>query len=182
MDSSNLVALASVIVTGLGAPMFALATVRWQTQQTSREVLAADRQRVLDEAASALARFMRANGRFLASWRHGAESDSELEALLEARSSAQDSFLSAYAGIGMRFGTRSGAYEACRKVNDTIIHFNSLIFPFFKRQRPLGDDSQFDRAFEDLEQARMDFLEAGFRVINSRFNKGPHTIPASTGV
>jgi hypothetical protein len=179
VESSDVVALVSVIVTGLGSPMVALATVRWQARQSSREASGADRRRVLDDAGSALARFMRANGRFVASWRHGAGDDAELQALLEVRSQAQDNFLSAYAGIGMRFGTASEVYRSCRHVNDSITDFNSLVQPFFKHQAPSGEDKDFDRAFESLERARADFLEAGFRVLAARTVKERRAVEGS---
>ncbi len=86
---SDTVAIVSVVVTGVGAPMVAAVTTRWQLRHAVLTEWEREIREILDDAAAKLAQLQRASGHCIALWRRGkTDNDDEVKDQLRSRNEA----------------------------------------------------------------------------------------------
>jgi hypothetical protein len=178
MKSSDVVAIISVLVAGVIAPVITMMSVRWQVSHASRRDIESERRVVLDEAIVEISRFMRATSQARAIWRHGHFDDSEeAQEQLRVRTGARQGAIAAYGRICLRFGPSSKvatSYAGMDKFMDAL----DMSFRSFRMREPLTADRENDmhRDYEGLVVARDAFLEAAHEIqlSNIHWPSGPH--------
>jgi hypothetical protein len=161
VDSSNVVAIVSVVVTGVVSPLLALLTVRWQASQKAVADSNSDRRAALEQLASELVRFMRINGTFVAMCRKRAEDAVALQECANMRNVAQDGLLAAYGRVSVRFGSESEVMQAYLLIDAAVRHFNRIAYePYLRREVPSASDGEFDEAFAEITAAKFALMDA----------------------
>ena len=109
MKSSDVVAVISVLVAGVVAPVIAMLSVRWQVSHATRSSIESEHRAVLDEAIVEISRFMRATSQTRAIWRHGHFDDNvEAQEQLRARTLARQGSIAAYGRICLNSAPTQG--------------------------------------------------------------------------
>ncbi|MER5596821.1 hypothetical protein [Streptomyces sp. NPDC002265] len=110
----DIVALASVITTGIVSPLILTISTRMQVDRTARDDHFRDRRQVLDDAAQHIGQHIRASGHCLSQWSRGvSDTTPETQENFKARSTADENLKSAYAKLCIRYGPDSEVARTC---------------------------------------------------------------------
>jgi hypothetical protein len=169
MDS-NLVAIVSVVMSGLVSPVIAAIAARSQVVYRERATLSSETRKVLDEAINALARTSRANGHCIALWRRGVpDNTDEAREQLAGRRRAGEDVLASHGRLCIRFGPESDVTTTYWKINKCIDELDE----FFQGYRqggtfPAEGQATGELLMRDLAAAADGFLAAARTDLSRR--------------
>ena len=147
----DVVALASVITTGICSPLIGASIVGIQAKLKRREYATADARRLLDTTAEYLAKMSHMTGHVVVLWQRGISPESE-EPMedLRRRREAQEGIVASREKLAVRFGASN---KIVSKLDDVIVamdRLNSLL----SRYR---DNAEFEPLSREIYSARDDF-------------------------
>lgn len=169
MDS-NLVAIVSVVMSGLVSPIIAAIAARGQIVYSARAALSSETREVLDEAINALARTRRANGHCISLWRRGVpDNTDEAREQLAARRRAGEDLLASHGRLCIRFGPESEVTTTYWKTNECINNLDEF-FQGYRQSIPFPVEGQAtgDLLMHDLSEATDSFLAAARTGLGQR--------------
>jgi hypothetical protein len=162
---ADVVAIVSVIVTGVVAPAIAVIATRMQVNLTGRVTLTKEYRDVLDEGADKLAKLARASGHVITLWSNGVRDDAnEVRRELQARNQAGELMLTSYSRICIRFGENS---EVAQTYARAIAQIDRYL-------EPLGDyrrGGEYDRWNATLAE-----IGSAVRVATTEYTKAAHSV------
>ena len=164
MSGSDVVAALSVIAAGIVAPILAMVTARWQVARHGSDQDLAERRRLLDEAATELARLLRSVAQRQATWRDG-RFDDEPEDLIRVRLAAQEGVFTLHSRVVIGFGLQSEVARTYAEVQPLVENVN-LVFRVLRRREPLSPEHEerLAAAYKSLRVARDRFLDAAHQA------------------
>ena len=164
MNSSNVVAGLSVVVTGVVSPLIAALITRWQLLRTTRSTAETESRNVLDLAVQELARFTLADGHCLALWRRGVPNDAvQATERLKARTVASEGIWTAYGRLCIRFGPDSEVAQAYHAMIGQVRQADHFLQGYLESEQfgDRGQEAQF--LHEELVSVRDRFFAAAHR-------------------
>jgi hypothetical protein len=172
---SDTVAIVSVVVTGVGAPMIAAVTTRWQLRHAAFTERERERRDILDDATAKLAQLQRASGHCTALWRRGkTDDDDEVKDQLRSRNEAGERMLTAQGRICIRFGPDSAVAVAYGKAVDCLSRFIKVLDAFRRGEDYSAWKDRIDSIVSDVQPCIMNFL----RVASEALQVDPHPPPS----
>jgi hypothetical protein len=168
MISGGLVALASVLVTGIAAPLITFLATRYQLLYSNSATVRRDALEVLDLAAEELARAMRANGHCLGLWRRGVPDTSpEAREFMSLRSVQTERVTVMHSRLCIRFGVESPAASTYERADYCISELTKL-FDAYRRNQPYSDvEKEAKSLSQELGGIRTSYLAAACAISGS---------------
>ncbi len=171
---SDTVAIVSVVVTGVGAPMVAAVTTRWQLRHAVLTEWEREIREILDDAAAKLAQLQRASGHCIALWRRGkTDNDDEVKDQLRSRNEAGERMLTAYGRICIRYGPDSAVAVSYGKAVDCLSRFIEVLDAFRRGEDHSAWKDRVESIVADAQSCITNFL----RVANEALEADPHSSP-----
>jgi hypothetical protein len=160
MESSTVVALVSVVVTGLASPAIAMVSVWWQALRRFSEAELVDERKVLDDTVAELEKYSRANGSVIEFLQRGRPvADPDVAEQRRQRDLAHDNFLSAYGKICIRFGPHSEIVTSYQRVDSCMREFHEITRSLISDVPLIVGDKDLESEFEKFESSCAEFYE-----------------------
>ncbi len=167
VNTGNVVAIVSVLVTGIVSPLIALLAIRMQLRRSELSVISKENREALDEASAVMAGLIRASGHLGALWRRGVSTDTD-DALFQyaTRMECGERMLTAHVKLSIRFGGSSGVAKAYGAFNVAIDKYMAPLNEY-RKGIPLTDelDAALNEASSAASSARANFIKEAGRAV-----------------
>ncbi|MFE7170076.1 hypothetical protein [Streptomyces sp. NPDC057616] len=165
----DVVAMTSVITTGIVSPLILAISTRMQVDRTARDDHFRDRRQVLDDTAQYVGQHIRSSGYCLSQWSRGvSDTDAETLETLKARSNADEGLKSTYAKLCIRYGPNSEVARRCLECMDAM-EANTMLLKQYRAGvlfETLGTD--VETLMVPYHEAFKGYLEAAHKAAAGR--------------